>query len=441
MLSNASSSLNRRQLLGWGAMAGAGLSFQPVLDLPAQGAAGKRRDTAVILLWMTGGPSHHETYDMKPNASAEVRGPFSPIPTNTPGLDVCELMPKHANIADKLAVIRSFHHTYGVHDDAQHLVQTGYPQLNARANGQTHPCQGAVASQLRGAAQMPPYVCIPEDYRSHAGFYQSASFLSARHNALNSGGIPDLGNYRPPEFVLPSGIDTARFEDRRNLFRSLDQMRRQFDAEPAVRDLSDVHQQAIELVTGSKAREAFDLSQEPDALKDKYGRHAWGQYALLARRLVEAGVTFVTVNLYEKDVDWWDDHYDIEKNLRKRLPIYDQTLSALVEDVYDRGLDQRVLIVACGEFGRAPKIDTRAGRGHWPRVMQAVLSGGGLRTGQVIGSTTKDGSDPLDRPMPPGDLLASIYQVLGISHQEMLVNRQNRPIPVIEEGTPIRELF
>jgi hypothetical protein len=435
--------MNRRSFMKIGSLSLGGLTLPSFLRLRQAGAASRANDTSVILLWMAGGPSHIDTYDLKPDAPSEVRGPFQPIETSLPGLQVCDLMPRHAAIADKLAVIRSFHHKYGVHDDAQHLVQTGYPQLNARQNGQRHPCQGSVASQLRGSTdrQMPSYVCIPEDYRSHAGFYQAASFLSARHNALNSGGIPDLGNYRPPEFVLPAEVSAGRFEDRRQLLRSLDEMKRNLDASTAINDLDDVHQQALELVTGSKAREAFDLSAEPARLKDKYGKHAWGQYALLARRLVEAGVTFVTINLYEKDVDWWDDHYEIEKKLRARLPIYDQMMSALIEDLNDRGLSRRVLVVACGEFGRAPRIDANAGRGHWPRAMHAVLSGGGIRPGQIIGSTTKDGGDANDRPLTPGDLLASIYQALGINPRATVTDRQNRPIQVVEQGEPIRELF
>ena len=432
---------SRRCVLSVGSLGLGGVAASSIVS--GQPARAAKSDTAVILLWMAGGPSHIDTYDMKPDRPAEIRGPFNPIVTNLPGLDVCDLMPRHAAIADKLAVVRSLHHKYGVHDDAQHLVQTGYPQLNARQSGQRHPCQASVTSQLRQSSesQMPSYVCIPEDYRSHAGFYQSAAFLSARHNALNSGGIPALGNYRPPEFVLPASIAGSRFQDRRHLLQSLDTLKRQVESNRAFNDLDDVHQQALELVTGSKAREAFDLSAEPEHLKKKYGQHAWGQYALLARRLVEAGVTSVTINLYEKDVDWWDDHSGIEKKLRTRLPVYDQMLSALIEDLHDRGMSQRVLVVACGEFGRAPRIDTNAGRGHWPRAMHAVLSGGGIRTGQVIGSTTADGGDASDRALTPGDLLASIYKTLDIDPQATVIDRQNRPVPIVEQGEPIRELF
>jgi hypothetical protein len=438
---NGGQNWSRRSFMSIGSLALSGL----LSSSNSQQATANEGDnqTSVILLWMAGGPSHIDTYDLKPERPAEVRGPFKPISTNLPGLDVCDLMPRHAAIADKLAVIRSLHHSYGVHDDAQHLVQTGYPQLNARQNGQRHPCQASVVSQLRGSAesQMPNYVCIPEDYRSHAGFYQAASFLSARHNALNSGGIPDLGNYRPPEFVLPPSISGDRFGDRRQLLKSLDAFQRNVDANARYQDLDEIHAQALQLVTGSKAREAFDLSAESSATKEKYGQHAWGQYALLARRLVESGVTSVTINLYEKDVDWWDDHSGIEKKLRARLPVYDQMLSALIEDLHDRGMSKRVLVVACGEFGRGPRIDTNAGRGHWPRAMHAVLSGGGIRTGQIIGSTTVDGGDANDRACTPGDLLASIYKVLNVDPQATVIDRQNRPIPIVEQGEPIRELF
>jgi uncharacterized protein (DUF1501 family) len=424
--------------------AAAGTALVGARALPArQAEAAAPRDTAVILFWMAGGPSHIDMYDMKPGAPAEVRGPFAPIATNLPGLDVCELMPCHAAIADRMAVIRSIRHEYGVHDDAQHLVQTGHALLNARQRGQQQPCDGAVTSHLRGANApgMPAYVCIPEDYATHAGFYQTAVYLGPRHNALNAGGDPSLGNYRPPEFNLPAEMSVPRLAGRRELLASVDGLARRADAADTVAAVSDLQRQAIELVAGSRAREAFDLAREPDATRERYGRHAYGQAALLARRLVEAGVTFVTINLYEKDVDWWDDHYTIEKNLRKRLPTYDQALATLIEDLAQRGLADRVLVAAFGEFGRAPRVDSYAGRGHWPWAMSAVLAGGGIRGGQIIGSTTDDGGQPRDRPLVPGDLLASVYRVLGIDHETFLRDRQERPIRLVEAGTPIAELF
>ena len=219
----------RRSFLRVGALTLGGISLPQILRLRKVAAGpSSQSPKSVILLWMTGGPSHIDMVDLKPQATAEVRGPFSPIETTLPGFQVCDLMPGHARVAKHLAVIRSLTHTYSVHDDAQHLVQTGYPQLNARQAGQRHPCQGAVSSYFRGSGKlgMPPYVCVPEDYRTHMGFYQSAAFLSARHNALNSGGDPSRGNYRPPDFALPTGVTMSRFQDRRALAESLDSLRR-----------------------------------------------------------------------------------------------------------------------------------------------------------------------------------------------------------------------
>lgn len=435
----------RRSVLQLGTLALAGLTGSNLTTSQVVRAASDQlaAQTSVILLWMAGGPSHIDTYDMKPQEPAEIRGPFKTISTNQPGIDVCELMPRHAAIGDKLTVIRSLQHTLGVHDDASHWVQTGYPLLQARERGQQQPCQGAVAAKLRGSLQsgVPAYVCVPEDYRSHMGFYQAATYLGSRYNAVNGGGDPATGRYRPPEFQLPTEINLERFAGRRDLLRAFDQSLRQADAAGPLGEMDENQRQAFELISSSKSRQIFDVTREAEATRDRYGRHGWGQATLMARRLVEAGVTFVTVNLYEKDVDWWDDHYVIEKNLRQRLPIYDQALSALIEDLQDRGLSERVLVVACGEFGRAPRIDQHAGRGHWPRAMHAVLSGGGIKAGQIIGSTTANGGEPADRPLGPGDLLASIYRVLGINHDTYLPDAQNRPIRLVEHGEPIEELF
>jgi hypothetical protein len=434
---------SRRQLLALGALPLAGLSLADVLAARQAQAAERRRDTAVIFFWLAGGPSHIDMFDMKPQAPEEIRGPFRPISTSLPGFDVCDLLPKHVPLADKLTVVRSLHHNLSVHDDASHWVQTGYPLLSARERGQQQPAQGAVVSRLRGPQRpgMPAYVCIPEAYNSRQGFYQRAAYLGARCNPVDAGGEPKLGNYRLPEFSLPDGMTLERLAHRRGLAPLVDGLAKHVEAGGELAAMTEMQRQAFELIAGPQAREAFDVTREPQSLQDKYGTHAWGHAALLARRLVEAGVTFVTINLYEKDVDWWDDHYTIEKNLRKRLPPYDQAFSALIEDLHQRGLAERVLVVACGEFGRNPRIDKNAGRGHWPRAMTAVLAGGGIRSGQVIGSTTADGGEPADRPLLPGDLLASIYRVLGIDHEQTLPDLQNRPVRLVNAGEPIRELF
>jgi len=435
--------MSRRGVLQLGTLTLAGLAGVNITNPRITKAGPNSGQPSVILLWMAGGPSHIDMYDRKPDAPVEIRGPFTSIDTNLPGLQVCELMPGHAAIADRLTVIRSLHHTLPDHDDASHWVQTGYPLPQARQRGQQQPCQGAVVAKLLGATKpnVPSYVCVPEDYRSHLGFYQAATYLGSRFNAVNAGGDPLIGKYRPPEFQLPSEISLDRFGGRRELLQTFDGIRRAADTTGAIHAMDEVQHQAFDLIAGSRARELFDITREPEALRDRYGRHGWGQATLMARRLVEAGVGFVTVNLYEKDVDWWDDHYVIEKNLRKRLPIYDQALSTLIEDLAARGLSKQVLVVAVGEFGRNPVIDKSAGRGHWCRAMSAVLSGGGIREGQIIGSTTSNGGEPASRPLGPGDLLSSIYRVVGIDHETYFPDRQNRPTRLTEHGEPISELF
>ncbi len=434
--------VDRRAVLRVGAFGLGGLTLDQVLRLQTAHGASRGKAKGAILFWMAGGPSHIDMYDMKPHATAEVRGPFEAIETNLPGLLVNQHMPHHAKIADKLSVIRSISHAHAVHDDGSHWMQTGYPQLDARSAGQQYPCEGSIVSYMRGPqrAGMPAYVCIPEDYQTHAGFFQTAAYLGKRYDALNAASDPNNRKYGGPGFTLPEDITAERLANRRGLLDGFDRFRAEAEASDALRDADSVQQQAFELIGSQHARDAFDVSQEAEATHELYGRHAWGQAALLARRLVEAGVRFVTINLYEKDVDWWDDHYTIEPNLVKRLPRYDQAFSALIADLNQRGLSDDVLVAAYGEFGRAPRIDNNAGRGHWPKAMSVVLSGGGLAPGQIVGSTTRDGAEPHDRPLVPGDLLATIYHTLGIDPQQTIPNRLGRGIPLIPQGEPIREL-
>ena len=439
--------LPRRSVLQLGATGLASLpvalglapTFSPLSAAEPSRSPASGNGTACILFWMAGGPSHVDTYDLKPHAPKEVRGPFAPIATSLDGFQINELMPGHARVADRLAIVRSLTHTLAEHDDASHWVQTGYPQPQARQSGQKHPCEGSVAARLRGPNRpgVPAYVCVPEDYASHMGFYQGPAFLGSRYRAVNAGGDPTLGNYRLPEFQPQRDVTDQRFSARQQLLSALDP---HAAAATGPRNLSVAREQAFELVGGAASRQLFDASREPAALRDRYGRHAYGHAALLARRLVEGGVTFVTINLYEKDVDWWDDHSSIEKNLRKRLPAFDQAFATLIEDLTERGLLDRVLVAAYGEFGRGPRIDSQAGRSHWPRAFSAALAGGGLKTGQVIGATTADGGEVRDNALRPGDLLATVYHTLGIDPHQMVVDKLDRPVPLLPEGRPIREL-
>jgi hypothetical protein len=436
--------LNRRAFLQSSLLRLAGLSLPELLQARDREAPGRRRDTAVILYWMAGGPSQLETYDPKPAAPAEVRGPFKSVSTRVPGLSICELLPNHARLAQRFSLVRSLAHSNANHFDAAYWVQTGYHEPNIMGRGQPFPAQGAVVSHLRGPnrAGMPAYVCIPRAYSTRLGFYQQPAFLGANHGPINAGGEPTYrGQGRDPDFALSRELTLPRIGDRRQLLRHLDRLARETESNPAFQGLDRWHQEAFALLASPQVKRAFDLDQEPVALRERYGLHPWGRAALLARRLVESGVTFVTINHYEGDVDWWDDHYTIERNLRKRLPLFDQALATLIEDLHNRGLHERVLVVACGEFGRAPMIDKLAGRGHWPRAMSALISGGGTRSGQVVGATTPNAGEPCDRRLGPGDLLATIYRVLGIDPHRMIRDPQNRPVRLVDAGEPIVELL
>ena len=441
ILNSPNTSLTRRGFLQLGTLGLGGLTLPSLLQA-RETAPNRRRDTAVILYWMSGGPSQLDTWDPKPDAPAEVRGPFGTIATRTPGMRVCELLPRQAAVADKFTLLRSITHREPNHPDASHLVQTGYHEPNVQFRGQIFPAQGSIVAKLRGANQpgMPPYVCIPDAYFARQGFFQLAAHLGKEFDPVNSGGEPTFRFTSPvPSFGLPADITVMRSDDRRELLRRIDAVRR--SASPAVQQMDTVYQRAFNLITSRPARDAFDLGREPLSLREKYGINPWGRGALLARRLVEAGVTFVTMNHYEADVDWWDDHYTIEANLQRRLPPFDQALAALIDDIHMRGLAERVLLVAMGEFGRSPRIDAQAGRGHWARAMSVLLSGGGMRTGRVIGATTSNAGEPATHAYSPGDLLATIYQHLGIDPSQMLPDRQNRPVRLVDSGSPIRELL
>lgn len=436
---NNSNSLNRRGFLRLGSLAG--------LNIPGiQKAFGNNQKSndrkSVILYWMAGGPSQLETWDPKPDAPQEVRGAFSSIQTKTSGMRFGELLPKLANVSNKFTILRTVAHQENNHPDASHLVQTGYHEKNVQFRGQVYPCQGSVVSKIQGnhKSGIPPYVCIPDAYFARQGFFQQATYLGKQYNPVNSGGEAGFRFTSPqPSFGLPKDITLERTDDRRKLLNQFDRLKREMS--PILATLDGNYQSAFELITSNKARDAFEINLEPWAIREKYGNNPWGRGALLARRLVEAGVTFVTLNHYQADVDWWDDHTDIATNMRKRLPPFDQSLAALIEDINARGLSEKVLVVAMGEFGRAPRVDSQAGRGHWARSMSVLFGGGGMPHGRVVGKTTSDAGEPATQSYGPGDILATIYKFLGINHTSFLADQQNRPVRLVESGEPIRELF
>ncbi|MCE9565594.1 MAG: DUF1501 domain-containing protein [Planctomycetes bacterium] len=430
------SNLTRRGFVQLGSLGLAGLSMPEVLMAREAQAPTARKDTAVILYWMGGGPSHIDTFDPKPNAPVECRGPFGSVQA-APGMRICELLPNLARIGNKFSLVRSMAHYDSNHNDAAHLVQTGIHERDVQFRGQIHPAQGSFVAKIRGSNKpnIPPYVCIPDAYFARQGFFQQATYLGKEFDPVNSGSEPTFRFTNPgPSFTLPADITADRAHGRKLLLDKLNTSN--------VNDgLDAAYRKAFDLIMSRAAKEAFNLSREPERLRERYGHTPWGRGALLARRLVEAGVTFVTVNHYEADVDWWDDHYDIEKNLKRRLPFFDRALGALIEDIHARGLAERVMVVAMGEFGRSPKIDALAGRGHWAKAMSVLVAGGGVKGGRVIGATTANGGEPASDPHVPGDMLATIYQHLGIDPTDMLPDRQNRPIRLVEHGEPIRELF
>ncbi len=428
--------VSRRSLLKIGALGLGGLTLPDLLRLRAQERA--TSDTAVILLWLDGGPSQFETYDPKPDAPAEYRGPFQAIRSNVPGVNFCELLPRQTQIADKIAVIRSLAHRESGHGSAVKNLNTGYLHPPGTNEGTfLYPGIGAVVAKAREQDRrgLPHYVCVPTSgiFKGDVG---GGVYLGSAYDPFAANPNDGAGALIPP-----ADLSLSRLQNRRALLSSLDRMRRDVDTSGMMEGMDAFTRQAFELVTGPAARTALDLSREPIAIRNRYGAtieraQPWGQSCLLARRLVEAGVSFVGIGM-----GGWDDHGEgLVQNLPRRARIYDAAVTALIEDLYARGLDQKVLVLAWGEFGRTPRLN-RGGRDHWPSSMSALIAGGGLRMGQAIGSTNARGERPQDRPLHPNDVLATVYRHLGIDHHRAFVNPQGRPIPLLPSGEPIAELL
>lgn len=441
----------RREFLRLGTLALGGMGLADLLAARAA-AAGPDPDTAVILFWMWGGPSQFETYDPKPDAPSQIRGPFRPIPTAVPGMDVCEVFPLQAKLGDRIALVRSLHHTMSAHNDGSIEVLTGKtparPDPTSTALSE-HPDFGMVASRVRGVRRdgMPRYVGIPQQ-----PFMTRPTYLGVAHSAFATGD-PSAPGFRPPGLVIGGGLDGRRLEDRRGLMGQFDALRREIDRR-AGGGGDPFREAAFQMLTSAKVASAFDLSREDPRLRDRYGRHLWGQSCLLARRLVEAGSSVVTIDAlapsFSEKYFSWDDHintqtgWGLDGAMRRRAPFMDQALSTLIEDVYARGLDRKVMIVAAGEFGRTPRLTEGGGllgRDHWPAAQSALVSGGGLRTGQVIGATNRRGEHPVERPLAPQDLLATIYRHLGIDPRAEFRDLSGRPVPILPGSEPIRELI
>ncbi|MBY0228467.1 MAG: DUF1501 domain-containing protein, partial [Gemmataceae bacterium] len=378
------------------------------------------KDTAVILVWLGGGPSHLDMYDLKPDAPAEFRGEFKPIKTNVPGIEIGEHLPHEAKVMDRMAIVRSACHTNAGHGMGAHWMLTGYvPTIEINDN--LHPSCGSVVAKMRGAnaPQVPLYVCLPQPPGS-----ANAAYLGVAHNPFSPMSDPAQDGFSVRNLKLPGRVTPARFKGRRELLRGMDTLRRDIDTNGVAEGFDKFYEDAFDIVTSKATRAAFDIHKEDPRTRDRYGRKdSWGQSALLARRLVEAGVTYVTVNM-----GGWDTHGNNFAELKNRLlPRYDRALAALIEDLAQRGLDKRVLVISYGEFGRTPRINPGAGRDHWPDAMSVLFAGGGLRMGQVVGSTDAKAERPKARPCSPGDILSTMYHVLGIDHRHEFMDAAKRP--------------
>jgi hypothetical protein len=428
--------VSRRSFLTIGGLAMGGISLPTLLR--AEEKAGKRHSQkAVIMVYLTGGLAHQDTFDLKPSAPAEVRGEFRPIATNVPGVHIGELLPRTAAVMDRIAILRSIYGLRDEHSSWQNL--TGYPMGVAQREGR--PNFGSVVARLRGSSDrvMPPYVDL---------------FPTMQHRPYNTPGAGQLG--RVFNGVKVDGADVAvmklqdlsqaQLSDRRRLLEQFDGFRHAVDA-AAVQGMEVFYERAFDVLTSSKLVRALDVEREPPAVRDRYGRGSsrhlgdgapmWNDQLLMARRLVEAGVRVVTVAY-----GFWDTHGNNFKYLRRHLPLFDQGISALVEDLYACGLDRDVSVVVWGEFGRTPKINKDAGRDHWPRVNGAILSGGGMRVGQVIGSSDATAAYPKDQPIHYLDILATVYHNLGLDPHSTVEDVSGRPAPLLPStAKPIERLI
>jgi hypothetical protein len=427
--------VSRRTFLKVGALAVGGLSLPGLLRRRAAAAPGTSPSRkSVILIWLAGGPSHIDMYDLKPNAPAEFRGEFRPIATNVTGIQVSEHLPRQARVMDKLAVVRSAYHTNAGHGMGSQWMLTGY-QPTIEVNDNIYPSTGSVVAKVRGPNEpgLPAYVNLPRVLG-----LGKAAYLGASYNPFAPDSDPNSEGFQVRNLKLPGVVDARRLGRRRELLTELDTIRRDIDARGDIEGLDTFYREGLEMVTDTKAQRAFDVQREPAKLRERYGRHDLGQCCLLARRLVEAGVTYVTLQAG----GGWDTHADNFKQLKnKLLPRYDQALAALVSDLCDRGLDKDVLVMAMGEFGRTPRVNGGAGRDHWPGAMSVVYAGGGLKMGQVVGTTNATAEHPTSRPATPGCVLATMYHALGIDYKHAFYDQAQRPLPILNEGEPIAELI
>ena len=443
--------LRRRDFLHAGSAGMLGLGLTDFLSLKAQGAVhNDKSDINVIMLFLVGGPSQLDTWDMKPNAPSEIRGPYKPIKTNVPGIEISEIFPRMARHADKWSLVRTLYHTAAaVHDTGHQMMQTG----RLFQGGLNHPHMGSVLGKLRGPnGDVPPHVLLPRPIGNTGGNMphgQDAGYLGKAHDPFVLNADPAEPNFEVPDMLPPDYISAVRIKRRRKWRDMIDDAVKHFEEVPDAKLLDTTFHQAYTLMSSKKARAAFDLTQESDDTRKRYGWNRFGQSCLMAKRLIEAGVRFVTVNMFETVFDeiTWDIHGSspfspIECYSNLVGPMFDHGFTSLVEDLSRTGWLDSTMIVATGEFGRTPKINPAGGRDHWPACWPVVMAGGGIQGGRVVGESDDIGGAPKSRPTTPAEVTATVYHGLGIDLETELPGPQNRPIRVVDHGVePIMELF
>ena len=432
--------VSRRRFLQVGSLGVFGLSLADVLNSEAR-ASGERLPTkkSIILVWQHGGPSQLDTFDMKPDAPSEVRGPYESIESTLAGLRVCEKMPFHAKIMDKCTVIRSFSHGNSDHWAAAHWMLTGYLGATGSDRVPRKPSMGSVVSHLIGP-RGPGVPCGININDGGFGFH-GAAYLGVAHNPFRIGDF-SYGNEagRLPtgsdkSFKLIDGLSEGRLLDRLSLATQFDRLRRDVDSARVFDNLDDMNRQAQEIILSGRARKAFDLSDEDPKLKERYGP-GWGEQALLARRFIEAGVRMVTLN-----TGYWDDHSKIKSRLDDKLPRHDRAVGVLIQDLADRGMLEDTLVITAGEFGRTPKMNKDAGRDHWPQAQSILFAGGGYRHGQIIGATNSLAEHPTERSIGPNDFSAIVYHAMGLKADDTVNDLGGRPVHLLPGGEVPHELL
>jgi hypothetical protein len=420
MISSRHDLFGRRDFIRIGSLGALGITLDGVLR------AGAKKDISVILLWQGGGCSHIDTFDMKPDAAPEIRGEFKPIATNVPGIQICEHLPLTARQADKFTILRSMTSKENDHCRAITYLLTGYAPLPTLG----FPAMGSVVAKEFGAKDgLPPYVVVPETVPEY-----SAGYLGGEYNPFVSGN-PNVNGYKVRDLTLPTDMDWSRVGNRRWLLEKIDSQFRSIEASPEFPALDRFYQSAYNLLSSPAAKKAFDIEAEPDSLRERYGRTPVGQGCLLARRLVEAGVRFVTVAKGKLNYDTHGDNFNTMKKIL--LPEFDPAFATLLQDLHERGMLETTLVVSTGEFGRTPKVNGAAGRDHHCRAWSIVLAGAGIPGGRILGATDATGTEVTDLPTKPEDLYFSLYSILGIDPRHEYQTAIGRPVKVVDGGSMI----